>query len=192
MKSYVDIQVTLEGISGILFDRFVDYSTDKRPADQKLYLINDNQVILPAENILSGFLCGVDPKGCPKVFEGKKGADYIRMIMSHAVITPDAIPFLDGAMKPVKFTGFGNKSQFQIVTASARTKKGSLSIKQEAQDRPLLTMPWHLKFGVKLFNNTLVDENKLRNYFERGGIEIALGTWRPRYGRFMVKEWTVE
>ena len=175
-----------------MFDRFIDHSAEKRPAEQKLYLLDGNQVILPAENILSGFLCGTDPKGCAKVFEGKKGADYIRMMMAHTVITPDAIPFLDSNMKPVKFTKFGAGSPFKIVTAAARTKKGSLSIKQEAQDRPLLTMPWHLKFGIKLFVNTAVDENKLHNYFDRGGIEIALGTWRPRYGRFMVKGWEVK
>ena len=190
-QGYTDIEVTLQGISGILFDRFLGHTDGKEPPEQKLYLINENQLVLPAENVLS-FLCGIFPAGCVKAFEGRKATEYIRTLMPRIHFAPDAIPFLDGKMKPIKFDGFDNGSPLRIVTASARTKSGSASIKQPAKDRPLLDMPWHLKFKISLWDNVLVSETKLRNYFERGGIEIALGTWRPRYGRFVIKSWEIK
>jgi len=187
-----NISVELQGISSILFDRFIDHSKENRPPEQKLYLIDDNKVVLPAENIYSGFLFGESPAGCAKSYEGKKGREYIKTGMAHVVIAPDYIPFIDDKGKPIIFNGFGADKKFDLVMSGGKTKNGSQVVKQEAKPRPMLKTPWRLSFGITIFDNMLINENKLYNWFCAGGIVIALGTWRPRFGRFTVSKWDVE
>lgn len=180
------IAVRLTGVSDIMFDRFIDYSTEKRPPEQKLYLYGENEIVLPRENI-EAFLFGQDPKGCALTFEGKRGKDYARMGMSHVFIDEAVIPFLDGKGKPVIFSGFTGGSLW-LHHGSGRTKKGSLSIKGEAKDRPVLKMPWSLDFTFSIIKNNLIDETKLFNWLTVGGMQVALGTYRPRWGRFVVEK----
>jgi len=180
------IKVRLDGLSDIMFDRFIDYSTEPRPAEQKLYLSGDNQVVLPAENIMS-FLFGENPQGCAKWFEGKKGKQYIQIGMSHVFIDPLIISFKTKKAS-ITFKDFDNK-QFQIYWASGRTKKGNLSVKQEMKARPILKLPWSLEFLITIVKNSFIDETKLYNWFVVGGMQIALGTYRPRFGRFEIGIW---
>jgi len=180
------IAVELEALSDIMFDRFVDYSEEKRPPDQKLYLGEDNALVLPQENIYA-FLFGENPMGCAKAFEGKQGKTYIRIGQSHMFVDEPLIPFLDDGGKPIMFGGFDGK--IWIHKGSPRVKKGSLSIKTETKERPVLKMPWNLTFGLAVIKNNYIDENKLFNWFTLGGMQIALGTYRPRWGRFSVKKW---
>lgn len=180
------IEVTLESLSDIMFDRFIDHSKEKRPAEQKFYLAENNKIVLPAENIFT-FLFGETPGGCAKTFEGKKGKDYIRIGSGHVHIAPALIPFQDEKKKDIAFSGFNGK--FRIDQSAPRTKQGSLSIKQEVKDRPVLCYPWFLSFEISLVENNIINDTKLQNWFDKGGIMVALGTWRPRYGRFTVKRW---
>ena len=62
-------------------------------------------------------------------------------------------------------------------------------IKQDVRKRPVLNQPWELAFTIKLIKNELIDETRLYNWFVQGGIEIGLCNYRPRFGRFTVKEW---
>ena len=180
------IDVKIGGIAPIMFDRFVDHSKEARPADQKLYLAEKNIVVLPTENLLT-FLAGENPAGCAKVFEGKRNKEYIRIIHSHVFFGSVQAPFLDEKVRDIQFNGF--KGRFYIYEAAPRTKQGNLSIKQEIKPRPVLKMPWFLKFEIQLVNNNLIDSTKLKNWFAAGGIQIGIGTYRPRFGRFEVLEW---
>ena len=185
MKS-TTIKVQISGISDIMFDRFIDYSEEVRPPEQKLYLDESSIAVLPAENLLS-FLVGEKPVGCCKKVEGKKGnSDYIPVVQSHVFFSPTLIPFTSKG-KTLKFTKFGKN--FRVFEASPRVQKGSMSIKTELKKRPLLKMPWELSFSIDLIENTIVDENKLYNWFTQGGILVSLGTYRPRFGRFEVTKW---
>lgn len=182
------IRVVLEGLSDIMFDRFIDHSQEVRPPEQKIYLNEKGEVVLPAEN-MSAFYFGENPSGCAKWFEGKKGKDYIRMGMSHVFFGPTLLPFqVDG--KPIAFNGFEN-GRFSIYWASGRTKKGTLSIKQEMKARPLMKLPWELEFLATIIKNSYIDETKLHNWTLMGGMQIAVGTYRPRFGRFGIKSWEV-
>ena len=179
--------VKLEGLSDIMFDRFIDHSKEQRPPEQKLYLIEKNQVVLPAENIYS-FLFGENPAGCAKSFEGKKGKQtYIPIGMSHVFLDPVSIPFT-ASSKPVFWKDFTN-GKFRILLSAPRTKQGSLSIKQEVRPRPIMQLPWSLDFNITIVKNQYIDEVKLYNWFVQGGIQIAIGTYRPRFGRFEVADW---
>lgn len=179
------IKVALSGLSDIMFDRFVDHSKEKRPPEQKLYLSSGNNVVLPAENI-TAFLMGENPAGCAKKFEGKQGKNYITMALGHVFIDPVLVPFtLNG--DPIEFTGFDGN--FWIHEGAPRTKQGSLSIKQEIKQRPVLKPPWTLEFTITMIKNNLIDDTKLYNWFAAGGLQIGLGTYRPRFGRFEVSMW---
>lgn len=187
---FFKIGIELEGISDIMFDKFIDHSKEIRPAEQKLYLTDNNAIVMPDENI-NAFLFNQKGGSCSAVFEGKRRADYIRIGESHTVISPQLIPFTDEKGKPIIFEGFGKK--FYIHTSAPTTKlSGGGIIKQEAKPRPVLKMPWFLSFEIKLIENRLIDPPKLHNWFENGGILIALGTHRPKFGRFSVKKWEVK
>jgi len=180
------IQVELDGLCDIMFDRFTDHSKEKRPPDQKLYLTGNNELVLPAENIIA-FMFGENPAGCAKKFEGKQGKNYIAMGQGHVFIDPPLIPF-ERKEEKVIFKDFDN-GNFWIHRAAPRTKQGTLSIKQEMKERPVLRLPWKLKFIITVVKNTTIDETKLYNWFVVGGMQIALGTYRPRFGRFEVAKW---
>lgn len=185
------IDVKLQGIAPVLFDRFTDYSQDVKPPEQKLYLGAGNVVCMPGANITEGLLFGKEPGGAAKVFEGKKWADYIRMGLSHVFIDPVDVPFQRNG-KPVILGEQGCKDEgWEIVMKAGRTKKGSLSIKQPPRPRPALLLPWELAFTITLLKNDIIDETKLLNWFTRAGLLIALGTYRPTYGRFTVANWDV-
>jgi len=182
------INITLSGLADIMFDKFVGQGPDPGIPEQKLYMVENNQVVLPSENIYA-FLLSENPAGCAKAFEGKKGKEYIRMGQGHLTVSPDMIPFTQDN-KQVVFKEFGET--FYVSQYAPRVKSGSLSIKQNIRLRPVLRLPWELSFQITLFDNKLIDDNRLHNWFDRGGIEIALGTYRPRFGRFMVKEFKTE
>ena len=151
-----------------------------------MYLNEDNVLVFPSQNIDS-FMFAEAPSGCARTFEGKKGKDYTRIGLSHVFTGPVLIPFTDGK-KEIKFKGF-DKHLWVHDYGAPRTKQGSLSIKQEKKLRPVLNLPWELSFEIELIKNALIDSVKLENWFSSGGIMLALGTWRPKFGRFEVKKW---
>ena len=181
------IKAQLSGIAPIMFDRFINHDKTPRPPDQKLYLADGNAVVLPSANIES-FLFGNDPPGCARMMEGKKGKEAMRIGLGHVFVSPDLIP-ITSEKKPIIFDGFGK--QIYTYTASGRTKSGSGSIKQEAKERPVIRMPWEVEFELSLVENPMIDETKLFNWFNAGGLLIALGTYRPKFGRFEVVDWEV-
>lgn len=179
------IDIKLSGIADIMFDKFIDHSKEVRPPEQKLYLSVKNQLVLPTENIIS-FLFGTIVAGCTKTIEGKKCKEFNQM-QGFINVKGDFVPFAANG-KLIKFNGF--KKPFWIYESSAPTKSsGGAIIKQEKKKRPVLSLPWELKFQIDLFKNPLIDETKLFNWFTTGGLVIGLGTHRPRFGRFEVSGW---
>ena len=182
-----EFEITLNGLSDFLFNRFIDHSKEVRPPEQLLYLAEGNLVILPREHIYS-FLTNQKVGGVIKKVEKRGSGEYLDMAHSHISIKEDPIPFLREG-KPVVFENFSNGTFYKL-TASPVTKpaSGPQVIKQPAYDRPCLRLPWSLNFHLTLIENPKITEAKLRNWFETGGILVALGSYRPRYGRFTV-EW---
>lgn len=190
------INVELEGISNIMFDRFFDHSKEDKPPEQKLYLEGQNNVVLPLEN-MRNFLCRkVKPVGIIKVVEERKAENYLRIIPAYCFFSPigeqnDFIHFLDGKKKPIKFNGFKKKKFILFHSSTVTVSSGGIPVKQPIKPRPQMKLPWFLQFQITLFENNLVDEGKLRNYYDRGGLEVGLCNGRPWFGRFIVSEWEV-
>lgn len=185
------ISVKLSGLSDLLFDRFIDYSGEKRPPEQKLYLADGNLLVIPSANI-DAFLFSENPQGCAKAFEKKAGKEYIRIGLGSVSVLPMLIPVLGKDDEEIIFKGFDGDSRWWMVEQGGRTKKGSLSIKQEAQKRPALKLPWSVRFQIMLIKNDKIDTTKLYNWFTKGGIEIGLLNYRPKFGRFEIAEWDEE
>jgi hypothetical protein len=182
------IEVTLAGLSDLLFDRFIDHSAEKRPPEQKLYLAKGNALMLPGANIESFLFRQLAPVGCALAFEGKQGKHYRAVGAAHVLVDQSLIPVMH-VEKPAVFKAFGEDG-FYIVNGAPITKSsGGAVIKQENNPRPCLALPWSISFSITLVRNTLINETKLFNWFAAGGVQIALGNWRPRYGRFEVTKW---
>ena len=179
---YTDITVTIKGASDIMFDRFFGQEADTRPPEQKLYTIEDNLVVMPSENIYA-FLLGEKPGGCAAM-EGKARKDYMRLGAANIIITPDAIPFTRNG-ESLHFKKFDDEI-FAVSQFAPRVIKGNLSIKQNVRLRPVLKTPWELTFNVRLVDNPKISPDKLYNWFTNGGLVVGLGTYRPRFGRFVV------
>jgi len=189
-KQYIDVK--LEGLADIMFDRFIDHKTDPRPPEQKLYLHDDNIVVMPADNIF-GFLFNEKPQGCARYFGGKQGKKYTAVGQSHVYIEPMMIPFRDADGNPIQLRGkIEDDPRFYTYLRPTIVQKGSMTIRQEARPRPVLRLPWFLEFRILLLGNDVISPVQLENWFNDGGIVISLGTHRPRFGRFRVVSWDVE
>lgn len=190
----LEIGVTLKGISDLMFDRFYDHSKEDRPPEKKLHLNAKSELMLPSEYINSFLFRDMQPAGVVRFVEKKGAKDFIAIGQSHVFIEPTLIPFTDDKGKLVKFNGFGDGGQFYINDWSAGLTKlgGGKVIKQEIRKRPVLRPPWQLSFGITLFENNKITPEKLYSYFETGGLVIAIGTFRPKHGRFMIEKWDVK
>ena len=98
------------------------------------------------------------------------------------------IPFLrDG--KPIMFNKFDGDtdpgSHIYIHRSVARLDKGIPNPKE----RPVLPLPWTLKFSATIFPNREIQEQQIINLFENGGLALGLGTFRGVFGKFQVKRW---
>jgi len=178
------IKLQLDGMSDIMFDHFYGQEKDTRPPEQKLYLEpKTNKLVFPTENIYA-FLFNENPPGCAKG-EGKKGKEFIRMGQAHIVIDPfDYIPFQREG-KDIIFEDFEDTDLLYISEFSPRMRgPGGSSIKANPKQRPVLKVPWSLTFDVTIVKNSLINKEKIFNWFTSGGITIGLGTYRPRFGRF--------
>jgi hypothetical protein len=188
------IDVTLEGFSDIMFDRFFDHSGEDRPPERKLYLDEGNKVVLPAECINSFLFRDLPPTGIIRFVEKRGAKDFIALGQAYLSINPTLIPFHDKNGKAIVFEKFGSSSQFMVNDWSAGITKmsGGKVIKQEVRKRPILKLPWFLSFAITLIKNDKVTVEKLQSWFEVGGFATALGTYRPKHGRFVVKKWAVK
>lgn len=204
------IDVTLEGLSDIMFDRFIDHSKDKRPPEQKFYLVEGNQLVIPAENLWSFYTRQKHPVGCIKKCEQRTAGNFLSYFESHASIHPTILPFTRGEQSII-FDGFNGEStdivKSEIDKKSKKIKHGSsfyvhrgnpvnkLSgggiIKMETIERPVLLLPWQTSFCLSLIENEMIDDTKLLNWTAKGGLLVALGAYKPRFGRFMVTQWDV-
>jgi hypothetical protein len=194
-KVATEIAVTLRGLSGIMFDRFIDHSKEVRPANQKLYYNGDGKsIVIPAIMIESFITRQLAPVGCACKFEGKKGREYAGMAMSHVFFNPELIPIVETktGKEIVPDDEIEKDGRFYVARYSTVTKMGGGgAIKQEAKPRPVLRCGWEISFEIQIIKNQLIDETKLYNWFTMGGIVIGIGSYRPRYGRFDVAKWEV-
>jgi hypothetical protein len=182
-------KVTLTGTGDIMFDRYAgDNQTQLRP-EQKLYLKSDGTICLPCQNVLSLLSAQNTPSAPKRFLDSRKYKQVAAALCSFVAIEPMDIPFIrDG--KPIVFGGFDEKerdpqSGSYVHRSVARLKNGVPNPKV----RPVLPLPWELRFTLTLYQNEEVNEETLQNLLVRSGPAIGLGTFRGVYGKFRVTTW---
>lgn len=178
--------VTASGLAPIMFDRFYDQSKTERAPKDKLYL-RDDFIVLPVDNVWAFLTC--QRTGCARVFEGKGWMDYYRACQSFVRIEEqDPLSFLNDNRKPIKFDNF--KKQTYVYTTNVLVGTGKNTSRNKTS-RPVLRMPWQVDFHLILFDNELITIQKLEEWFRVGGVLIAWGNGRPKFGRFEIVKWNV-
>jgi len=166
------ISVKIEGIVPYISNEFVSISEPDIPVEKKIR-IEDGKIVIDKNRIMS-FLTANNPKtgkdGCIKLFT--KSTEYKKLLPrvdAYVGITPEIIPISDNDKYIVREDKVGGGGVPAMVK------------------RPMIEK-WGAEFTISLTENPSISFEKLEGWFERGGIEVGLGAWRPRYGRFIVKE----
>lgn len=182
--------VQIRGLTDIMFDRYPGDNDTKLEPWQKLYLGGETgrTIILPSENVMS-FLSAQNTDSAPKrLLDARKYKNFAQACGSFVSISPRQIPFLRDD-KPIEFGKFCGEtddlSGVYIDRRVARLEKGIPNPKV----RPVLPLPWELRFEVKLLPNRLVQEQQLLNVFTEGLLCLGLGTFRGQFGKAEVVLW---
>ena len=192
MKRKVDSvirQVTLRGITDIMFDRYAGDNKTQLRDDQKMYLDSRNGLVLPALNVISLLSAQNTPSAPKRFLDSRKYKAVAQAILSFTAIEPSQIPFMrDG--EQIVFGGFGPdgidpKSGVYVQKHVARLDKGI----PHPKSRPTLPMPWSLSFRLHFFENDEVREETVQNLLVKAGVAIGLGTFRGVFGKFAVDAW---
>lgn len=168
------INIEIQGIAPLLHSRFptenfgINKSKEKRKVinieevvKKALYLDAKGQTYQPAEQIYQSMIkASVDFK-----FEGKK--TYKDVITTGIFIEPEAIPLPYGY--EVDARPFVNK-----------TTRG-----RDITYRPRFN-EWKCKFTINIIDDKNISISTLKEILERAGQTKGIGTYRPRFGRFMV------
>jgi len=185
------INVTLRGMTDIMFDRYPGNNSTELTPSQKLYYGQDREtIIIPALNIRS-FLTAQNTTSATKViFDSRKYKSIIADLISFVSIEPGIIPIMRNG-KPIKFKGFNddgwdNIAKIYVLHAVGRLKNGI----PHPDSRPVVQAPWSISFILKIYETAQITNHSLYNIFEQGGIRIGLGSGRGLgMGRFEVEKW---
>jgi hypothetical protein len=191
----VDRDVLLVGLTPIMFDRYAGDNSTKLEWHQKLYYVPETAIVsLPTSNIGS-FLSAHNTNSAPKRLRDKRQyKDICNACLSFVMVTSPGehaqyVPFLrDG--KPIITGTFGPerdpKSGIYLDRRVARLDKGIPNPKE----RPVLGLPWSLRFKLSILPNKEIKEQEIHNLFAEGGLAIGLGTFRGVFGKFRIEEWS--
>jgi hypothetical protein len=186
----VERDIVLKGTSPIMFDRYAGDNDTKLEPWQKLYYhpTNGKEIGIPALNI-SSFLSAHNTNSAPKRLRDKrKYKDICNACLSFVQISPDFIPLIRND-KPIVFGKFENDrdplSGMTISRLVARLDKGIPNPKV----RPVLSLPWEIRFKITILQNREITEQEILNLFDEGGRAIGLGTFRGVFGKFIVDKW---
>ena len=178
------INIVLEGIKPIIFNQFVSIK-EEPPVKDKIPLI-DGKVAIGGDRILA-FLIDNKPErppGCVKSFTTSKQYKAILPKVKAYVGFPLNIPILCEG-KEIIFKDFEKTPEVKV--KKDKVCGGPVPMIVE---RPIIEN-WSMEFTISLFENQEITFDKLKGWFEKGGIEVGFGCSRPVYGQFIVKEFKV-
>lgn len=180
---YQTIKVQLSGVRPMMFDRYSGDNSTQLPIAEKMYLDSKRRLIIPAVNILS-LLAAENTKSVCRQFFGRNGKTIALGISAYCNINPFEIPLVDDKGQ-IQFTDFNE--QISVHHAVARLKNGIPNYKE----RPLLALPWYLRFEIQYQDNRYCTLENLRQAVSMGGT-LGIGTFRPYFGRYELTEWIEE
>lgn len=181
--------VVLMGQTDIMFDRYAGDNQTRLEPWQKLYFSPNTKLIgIPAGNIMS-FLSAHNTNSAPKrLRDSRQFKKIANACLSFVQIQPNFIPLLRNG-EPLEFGQFkadsDPKSGCYVHRSVARLEKGIPNPKE----RPVVPLPWELKFTLTLYPNREIQEQEVINLFEEGGRALGLGTFRGLFGKFIISAW---
>lgn len=172
-----EYKVELEGVTPLLFNRFISASiesqtkkragaTKEQNVEDKLYKIGD-KIYTPSTHI-SGMLINA-----AKNFkiQGKRTANYSKVVGSSVEVNPDAI-----IHKIQKWEAFS------ISAVNPMTRGRVISTRPKLDE-------WKIEFTIK-FPEDDIPKEVMKNILDYGGQYVGIGDWRPekkgKYGKFIV------
>lgn len=173
------VEVDLEGVAPIMFNRIVSLKTGgRKPTEEQEYEAakerayrNGAGLYLPARNLKRAFRIGASMAGL------KMGRRSIEPYINAAVfIEPAEITF--NKENP----DFFHPDWVRIPPG----KKGALVFKV----RPCLNLGWKISPRLTVMDDH-IDADNLRIGMENAGLYVGLCDNRPEYGRFIVTKWEV-
>lgn len=185
-------KVILKGTKPIMFDRYAGDNQTKLEWWQKIYLdpADGQTMVLPSMNFIS-FLSAHNTNSAPKrLRDARQFKKIANAFLSFVEIDPFDIPFIRDD-KPIVFEKIDasgerdSSSGIYLHRSVARLEKGIPNPKE----RPILPLPWELRFDLTINENKEFREQELINLIEEGGRAIGLGTYRGVFGKFMIEEW---
>ena len=189
------VRVVLAGTLPIMFDRYPGDNNTKLDWEKKIYLKpGSNVLVLPTTNIQAA-LSSINTMSFPKrVLASKTYTKACQACLSFVRLHsgddehPGDVPFYrDG--KPIEVGAFDQskdpKSGIYKAMHVARLPKGVPNPKV----RPVLPLPWELRFTLFYIANTEVSLADVKNLLVKGGQTLGLGTYRGAYGLFDVAGW---
>lgn len=183
--------VTVEGIRPIMFARYPGDNDTKLQWHEKIYL-KSGHMVLPVENIISFYTAENTTSAPKRLRDARKYKKLCNALQSYLVIEAEdgseEIPLMrDGKLIEVgNPNDAGDKKSGLVPKFSVPRLK--LGIPNPSW-RPLLPLPWSLTWKMTLIRNKEIKESEVRNLTEEGGLAIGFGTWRGRYGKFIVTRW---
>jgi len=175
------VDFEIEGLSDISLDPFQGH--DSTSSEQKLKSISNDKgnLVIKRKNLL-GFLVSSNSRAsCATTFEHKKGKSFSQEGKASIFFDDSEFELLDENNKPIK-AELSNKVQNEEIVMNnknIRALKYVITIKK----------PWKLKSSLTLMENPSIKMDRLKNWFEMGGLVVALGTLRPSNGRFLLSKW---
>lgn len=187
MKIYT-IKVELEFIRPIIFNEGFVSIKEETPTEKKVPLNNGNDLVSISGDRLMAFLIDNKPErppGCIKSFlKPKEYKSVLPKAKAYIGFQP-IIPILCNG-KEIHFKSFDKTKEIKV--RKDRVFGGPVPMIVE---RPVIENA-SMKFNISLVENQEISLEKLKSWFERGGIEVALGCSRPVYGQFIVKVFEIE
>lgn len=106
----------------------------------------------------------------------KKGKDIDR-----AVLMEETQAYVEGVPAVKSLDDAYTKDEFKLQTpCKIPPKTGSLFMKL----RCVMPTGWKAKFALS-FDETVIAEKTVRDVLERAGGFVGIGSWRPKFGRFV-------
>lgn len=178
------VSVELSSLAPLMLNAF--RGQEVIPPERKLHYGQDGKtLILPVPNIL-GFLTSTTVGRCcintfvpPKERPEKKAE-----VMASVIVKEFEVPILDDG-KPIVLPPGEWTDKVHIDARGAQASKTSRDIVL----RPVIEQPWGVKFTLMLNETEYVTSARMLDWFERGGIVVGLGAFRPFFGKFEVVAW---
>ena len=176
MNKILTRKLKLNGVTPIMFDPFK--GQEDIPVEKKFYLAKDGKtVVLPNSNIL-GFLNSQKVHSCLRLFSSNKEWQIrSNEIKGCVAITPAELVFIDNG-DPIQFTGWSEK-----IFVDTRMAYPNKNVRMMVS-RPVLDLPWYLEFNLHINTTEFITEERILDWFNRGGFQVGLCAHRPLFGRF--------